>query len=116
MWKHNITLSLGPTSVQGFAVDSVVESAKSWVQHLRKQEDVDVVLALTHQSMQADHALAKTGLFPVIFGGHEHELMQVSSLCSYEGTFNQTSLLPLISLCRMPLRSCPHLVSVTQHK
>jgi len=40
-----------------------------------KHPDVDEVIPLTHQDMAQDVDLAKTGLFPVIIGGHDHEVL-----------------------------------------
>ncbi|MER2559985.1 MAG: 5'-nucleotidase C-terminal domain-containing protein [Myxococcaceae bacterium] len=40
---------------------------------LRTKERCDTVIALTHQWIADDRALAKTGVVPLILGGHEHD-------------------------------------------
>lgn len=61
---------------KGCAIDPVVASARSWAQELRERHMVDFLLPLTHQSMSRDEMLAAAGLdFPLIVGGHDHELM-----------------------------------------
>lgn len=49
--------------------DAVVREAT----RLREHERCDTVIALTHQWISDDRALAQTGLVPLILGGHEHD-------------------------------------------
>ena len=43
--------------------------------HLLKHEfpDIDLIIPMTHQDISFDRELLKTGLFPLILGGHDHE-------------------------------------------
>lgn len=49
--------------------DAVVREAT----RLRTEQRCDTVIALTHQWIADDRALAKTGVVPLILGGHEHD-------------------------------------------
>jgi len=64
--------------VFGGAVNNIIpvnEAAPRVCLDLRgNHPEVDDVLPLTHQDMAEDVELAKTGLFPVIIGGHDHEV------------------------------------------
>jgi len=61
---------------KGHSIEPVVDSARAYAQVLREEQQTDLVLPLTHQSMPSDERLSAAGLdFPLILGGHEHELM-----------------------------------------
>ncbi|CAK0877739.1 unnamed protein product [Prorocentrum cordatum] len=54
----------------------VLEAAKQVHDSLRDScPGLDEVIPLTHQDMAEDVEMAKMGLFPVIIGGHDHELI-----------------------------------------
>ena len=58
-------------------LDPANESALREAARLRTDERCDVVIPLTHQPIEDDRALAASALplpFPVIVGGHEHDL------------------------------------------
>lgn len=55
----------------GAAVRAPQASALEGASALRAR-GCDTVVALTHQSIVSDRALARTGAFPLIVGGHEH--------------------------------------------
>jgi len=61
----------------GGAHDSIVpivEAAPKWANEVMESHPwLDAVIPITHQDMPEDAALAKTGLFPVIIGGHDHD-------------------------------------------
>lgn len=65
------TLFRGPP-FGGARVSPANEAAVAEARALQER-GVDVVVALTHQRMPDDRALAATGVFPLILGGHEHE-------------------------------------------
>lgn len=56
----------------GARIDPANESAILEAAKL-KAAGVDHVLALTHQRLPDDRDLARSGMFPLILGGHEHE-------------------------------------------
>jgi 2',3'-cyclic-nucleotide 2'-phosphodiesterase (5'-nucleotidase family) len=64
----------------GGAAQSMVpvnEAAPSIVQQIRKEcPEVLTIIPLTHQDMPEDRELAKSGLFPVIVGGHDHDIIK----------------------------------------
>eukprot|EP00960_Hanusia_phi_P043702 756207-Hanusia_phi.AAC.8 len=63
------------STFKGHIIEQVVPSARRAADELRK-EGVDVIIPLTHQSMESDVKLANSELgFPLILGGHEHEVM-----------------------------------------
>ena len=61
--------------------ESVNDAAVRFHKKLHDEEDVDLVLPLTHQDVEDDRVLSgmtiedgKTPLFPVVLGGHDHEV------------------------------------------
>jgi len=63
--------------MRGLSIQPVLEAAQRWADKLRRDHGVSHVIALTHQSLAADEALARSGAVDLILGGHEHEVMEV---------------------------------------
>lgn len=59
---------------RGLAIEDVMVAAEREVATLR-QRGASAVVALTHQSLAADEALAASGLVQLVLGGHEHEVI-----------------------------------------
>eukprot|EP01125_Pyxidicula_operculata_P002039 TRINITY_DN12000_c0_g1_i1.p1 TRINITY_DN12000_c0_g1~~TRINITY_DN12000_c0_g1_i1.p1 ORF type:complete len:567 (+),score=99.36 TRINITY_DN12000_c0_g1_i1:213-1703(+) len=51
-------------------ISNVNETALSYK---KKLSDHDIIVPLTHQELAADRSLARSGEFPIILGGHEHD-------------------------------------------
>ena len=60
---------------RGIPIDDVVEAAERWGRTLREEHGAIAIIALTHQSISADEALAASGHVDLILGGHEHEVL-----------------------------------------
>lgn len=55
-------------------IEPVLEAAPKVVAKIRAQHpDLDALIPVTHQDMPEDVELAKTGMFPVVIGGHDHD-------------------------------------------
>eukprot|EP00940_MAST-03C_sp_MAST-3C-sp2_P002152 g2152.t1 len=61
---------------KGHRIESVCDVAEDLSRTLRFDHGVDIILPMTHQSMEYDIELAKRLQCPIIFGGHDHELMR----------------------------------------
>ncbi|WP_437724245.1 5'-nucleotidase C-terminal domain-containing protein [Sorangium sp. So ce861] len=62
----------------GCAIEPANEAALRWAERLVREEGCACVIPITHQSRDADLALARAQRdppFPVILGGHEHEVL-----------------------------------------
>ncbi|KYF79309.1 hypothetical protein BE20_57545 [Sorangium cellulosum] len=62
----------------GCAIEPANEAAVRWAERLVREERCACVIPITHQSRDADLALARAQRdppFPVILGGHEHEVL-----------------------------------------
>ena len=59
---------------RGLPIEDVVSTATRLSATLRAEHGVGAVVALTHQSVTADLALAQSGAVDLILGGHEHEV------------------------------------------
>ncbi|WP_437733935.1 5'-nucleotidase C-terminal domain-containing protein [Sorangium sp. So ce1335] len=62
----------------GYAIEPANETAVRWVDRLVREEGCACVIPITHQSREQDLALARmqrAPRFPVILGGHEHEVL-----------------------------------------
>jgi 2',3'-cyclic-nucleotide 2'-phosphodiesterase (5'-nucleotidase family) len=60
-------------AMSAYLWDSPIQSAVEEAERLRPE--VDVLFALTHIGHRGDRALAETGTFQVIFGGHSHTVL-----------------------------------------
>ncbi len=55
-------------------IDSVIPSARKWADTLKIRDHADVLIAITHLSIEEDRALAQAlPELALIMGGHEHE-------------------------------------------
>jgi len=66
-----------PGSFKGAAIEPVIPTAQRLVNQLKNDKQVDFILPLTHQSLANDRQFAEHfggDCFPIILGGHEHEL------------------------------------------
>ncbi|MGK3998238.1 5'-nucleotidase C-terminal domain-containing protein [Sorangium sp. So ce1024] len=62
----------------GYAIEPANEAAVRWADRLVREEGCACVIPITHQSRDDDLALARAQReprFPVILGGHEHEVL-----------------------------------------
>ena len=63
------------STFKGHTIEEILPCARKVAEELRK-EKVDLVVPLTHQSLSSDVKLASKEFgFPVILGGHEHEVI-----------------------------------------
>ena len=61
-------------SFRGMQIGDVNEAAARLGGYLRTEHGCEAIVALTHQSVAADEALAAAGTVDLILGGHEHEV------------------------------------------
>ena len=54
---------------RGIPIDDTIEAAGRWSRVLRDEHGVEAIIALTHQSIHADEALAASGHVDLILGG-----------------------------------------------
>ncbi|MGK3976000.1 5'-nucleotidase C-terminal domain-containing protein [Sorangium sp. So ce118] len=62
----------------GYAIEPANEAAVRWADRLVREEGCACVIPITHQSRDSDLALARSQRdprFPLILGGHEHEVL-----------------------------------------
>lgn len=63
-----------PGAFGGCGIDRPNTTAIQLYAHLMREEQVDVIIPMTHQDMRLDRELAETTLFPLIIGGHDHDV------------------------------------------
>ncbi|KAJ3291836.1 hypothetical protein HDU79_002001 [Rhizoclosmatium sp. JEL0117] len=69
----NVLTSFKPGPFGKSTILPLKETAVSLSQEFTEQ-GIDLVIPLTHQEMPLDRDLAKTNLFPIILGGHDHDV------------------------------------------
>lgn len=62
-----------PGAFGGCTIEPVLSKSKEMYEKIMASENVDLIIPLTHQNLQADKDLGETGLFPLIIGGHDHD-------------------------------------------
>ena len=62
-----------PSKVEGLTFKNSIETVKGYTEEVRKKEDVDLVVVLSHQGDEYDDELAKKVKNVVIIGGHSHK-------------------------------------------
>ena len=66
---------------RGLEIADVLSTAKTLAAELRADDGVAAVVALTHQSIDADLELSRTGAVDLVVGGHEHEPFLEGETC-----------------------------------
>ena len=65
-----------PHSFGGATIEPIIPFTESYMAQFRSQVDVDVMIAMTHQSITEDRAFCTHfggEIFPLVMGGHDHE-------------------------------------------
>ena len=66
---------------RGLEIADVLSTAKTLAAELRADDGVAAVVALTHQSIDADLELSRAGCVDLVVGGHEHEPFLEGEAC-----------------------------------
>ena len=57
------------------AIEPLIPKALELYKHIMETETgIDLIIPLTHQVVGKDRELAQTGIFPIIIGGHDHDV------------------------------------------